>query len=207
MAFGLELARRGYVTICPRNYLWQTGRLAAQEEASPFLERHPKSKGMARMLYDAQIAVDILSAQPDVNPDRIGAVGHSLGAKEVLYLAAFDERVRATVSSEGGIGTGFSNWDAPWYLGETIKGKSFPHEHHELLALVAPRAFLLVGGESADGDRSWPFIEAALPIYRLYNKETERVRLGLFNHRRGHEVPEEAERRIYEWLTTYLGQP
>jgi pimeloyl-ACP methyl ester carboxylesterase len=156
---------------------------------------------MWRMLHDALLAVDILAALPEVDPQRIGAVGHSLGAKEVLYLAAFDERVKATVSSEGGVGTTFSNWDAAWYLGETIKSPEFTHEQHELLALAAPRPFLLVGGDSADGDKSWPFIEAALPIYRLYG---EPARLGLFNHKQGHAVPPEAERRIFEWLAAYL---
>ena len=73
------------------------------------------------MLYDASRAVDLLVAIEDVDPHRIGAIGHSLGAKEVLYLAAFDERVRAVVSSEGGIGLSYSNWDAPWYLGEAIQ--------------------------------------------------------------------------------------
>ena len=92
------------------------------------------------------------------------------GAKETLYLAAFDERVKATVSSEGGIGTKFSNWDAAWYLGPAIKEPAFTHEHHELLALAAPRPFLLVGGNSADGDRGWPFIAAPCRVYELYGK-------------------------------------
>ena len=94
------------------------------------------------MLYDSLVAVDILAALPEVDAARIGCVGHSLGAKETLYLAAFDERVKATVSSEGGIGTKFSNWDAAWYLGPSIKEPSFTHEHHELLALAAPRPVL-----------------------------------------------------------------
>ena len=54
------------------------------------------------MLFDARRAVDILADQPDVNRDRLGVFGYSLGAKEALYLAAFDPRVRAAVSSEGG---------------------------------------------------------------------------------------------------------
>ena len=136
-----------------------------------------------------------------VDPERLGSVGHSLGAKEALYLAAFDERIKATVSSEGGIGTKFSNWDAPWYLGPAINEPAFTHEHHELLALAAPRPFLLVGGESADGDRGWPFIAAAKPVYELYGQP---ARLGQFNHRKGHAVPPEAEQRIEEWLLTYL---
>jgi dienelactone hydrolase len=145
--------------------------------------------------------VDILLQQPDVDPQRIGAVGHSLGAKETLYLAAFDERVRATVSSEGGIGVKFSNWNADWYLGTAIHDPAFGRDHHELLALAAPRPFLLIGGESADGDRGWPFIAAALPIYRLYGAP---ARVGQFNHRQGHAVPPVAERRIEDWFDAYL---
>ena len=117
-------------------------RLNANEEVKKLAERAPLSKttqpkGMAKMLHDALVAVDILIAQPEVDAGRIGSAGHSVGAKEVLYLAAFDERVKATVSSEGGIGTKFSNWDAAWYLGPTIKEPTFTHEQHELLALAA----------------------------------------------------------------------
>ena len=201
-AFGWKLAQKGYVTFCPRNFLWpENDRIDARGEAEKFLKRQPKSKGMAKMLFDAQLAIDILAAQDEVDPEKLGAVGHSLGAKEVLYLAAFDERVKVTVSSEGGIGTKFSNWDAPWYLGPSIRDDGFSHEHHELLALTAPRAFLLVGGDSADGERSWPFIAAALPVYRLYDTPS---RVGLYNHGKGHAVPPEAEARIYEWIETYL---
>jgi len=201
-AFGLQFARRGCVVFCSRNYLWpETGRIAAQEEAEKFLKRAPKTKGMMKMLFDSQVATDILAAQPEVDPARLGAVGHSLGAKESLYLAAFDERIKATVSSEGGIGTKFSNWNAPWYLGPAIDEPSFTHEHHELLALAAPRPFLLVGGQSADGDQGWSFVAAALPVYELYGKP---ARLGQYNHRQGHAVPPEAMKRIEEWLLTYL---
>ena len=207
-AFGLRLARRGCVTICPRCFLWpndleppEEKKLSYNQRVDRFHARHPGCRGMAKMLYDAVVALDILAGMPGVDAKRLGAVGHSLGAKEVLYLAAFDERVKATVSSEGGVGTRFSNWDAPWYLDKDIRRPDFAHEHHELLGLAAPRAFLLLGGNTADGDRSWPVIEAALPVYRLHGGTP---RLGLFNHRKGHSVPPEAERRIDEWFQTYL---
>ncbi|MBW3598741.1 MAG: dienelactone hydrolase family protein [Planctomycetes bacterium] len=201
-AFGLKLAQRGVVTISPRNFLWpRESKIQAHQRAEAYLRRRPGSKGMAKMLHDSQVALEILANLPDVDPQRLGAVGHSLGAKEVLYLAAFDERVKAAVSSEGGVGTTFSNWHDPWYLGDAIQKPGFGHEHHELLALAAPRAFLLVGGESADGDRGWPYVNAALEIYRLYE---EPPRLGFYNHHKGHAVPPEAEERIYEWMTTYL---
>jgi len=200
--FGLRYAKQGCVCFCPRNFLWpETARITAAGEAQKFLDRAPKSKGMAKMLYDSLVAVDILASLPEVDPARLGTVGHSLGAKETLYLGAFDERVKAVVSSEGGIGTKFSNWEAPWYLGPAVKAPAFTHEHHELLALTAPRAFLLVGGNSADGDRGWPFIAAALSVYELYGRP---ARVGQFMHGQGHAVPPEAEKRIEEWLLTYL---
>ena len=199
-AFGWKLAKLGYVTFCPRNFLWPTNdRIDAVAQTAKFQKEFPKSKGMAKMLFDATLAVDILSQQPEVDSDRLGAMGHSLGAKEVLYVAAFDQRVKVAVSSEGGIGTKFSNWNAPWYLGPEFD--NFPHEHHEVLAMIAPRPFLLVGGDSADGARSWPFIESVLPIYKFYGDSPP---LGLFNHGRGHSVPPVSEKRIYEWFETYL---
>jgi hypothetical protein len=202
LAFALELAKRGCVALCPRNFLWPNNRaIVIATELPRFQARHPRSKGMAKMLYDAMVAVDILAALPEVDPKRIGTIGHSLGAKEALYLAALDDRVRAAVSSEGGIGTRMSNWDDPWYLGKEILRDGFGREHHELVALVAPRPFLLVGGESADGARSWPFIEAVLPVYRLYGQP---ARVGLLRHNKGHTIPPEVAPRVYEWLETYL---
>jgi hypothetical protein len=202
MAFGLHLAKRGCVALCPRNFLWSGNQtFAIPSELKQFQERHPKSKGMAKMLFDSLVAVDILTALPEVDPQRIGAIGHSLGAKEALYVAALDERVRVTVSSEGGIGMRFTNWHDPWYLGDEVRRPSFNHEHHEALALVAPRAFLLLGGDSADGAKSWPFIQSALPVYGLYGRP---ARVGLLHHTQGHSVPPEVEPKIYEWLLTYL---
>jgi len=201
---GLKLAQRGFVVLCPRCFLWQDA-TSLNDAVAQHRARHPHTLGMAKMLYDAERAVDILAAQPDVDPHRIGAYGHSLGAKEALYLAAFDDRIRAAVASEGGIGFPSTNWDAAWYLGPAIKEPGFARNHHELIALIAPRPFLILGGESgpgaADGDRSWPYIAAALPVYRAFG---EPPRLGLLNHHRGHLLDDEMLGKLAEWMTAYL---
>ncbi|WP_373653041.1 dienelactone hydrolase family protein [Schlesneria sp. DSM 10557] len=203
---GLKLAQRGFVVICPRCFLWQDAP-SLTAAVDRYRARHPESLGMRKMLFDARRAVDILEAQPHVDRTRIGAVGHSLGAKEVLYLAAFDERIKAAVASEGGMALKSTNWDAPWYLGPQIHEASFGRNHHELVALIAPRAFLVLGGETgpgaADGDRSWPLIGAALPVYRLFS---DSPRLGLLNHGQGHTIPDDVYERLAEWLGTYLSQ-
>ena len=43
-----------------------------------------------------------------------------------------------------------------------------------LATLAAPRAFLLIGGGSADGDLSIPFLDAARPVYRALGAEVVR---------------------------------
>lgn len=199
-AFGLKLAQMGFVTFSPENFLWQDkGDRTWEEQSQRFLKRYPGSTGMAKMLFDASRGVDLLESLPFVDKKRLGAIGHSLGGKEVLYLAAFDNRIKATVSSEGGVGIDFSNWDDSWYLGQQIH--NFGHKHHEVLALAAPNPFLLIGGDSADGERSCTYIQEVIKVYSLYG---DPKRLGLLNHRQGHSVPPIAELRAYQWLLNYL---
>jgi pimeloyl-ACP methyl ester carboxylesterase len=162
---------------------------------------------MARMLYDAMCAVDVLAKRPEVNADRIGAIGHSLGGKEALYLAAFDDRIKAAVSCEGGVGLDFSNWDADWYLGQQIKAPNFHHDNDEIIALVAPRALMVIGGESADGEKSRPYLDAARPVWRIMGAEDEALKLVV--HKDGHNFPEPGALRdqVYEWLDRQLSKP
>lgn len=197
----LYLVEHGYVVLAPRNFLWGYRGLKMKEAATDLLRRYPAWTGMGKMLWDGRRAVDYLETLDVVRGDRIGAIGHSLGAKEVLYMAAFDPRILVTVFSEGGIGLTFSNWDAIWYLGGQIHRPDFGHDHQELLALIAPRAFLLLGGDSADGDRSWPYIEAVLPVWKWLGAPDA---VGMFNHKGGHALNEPARRLAYQFLDRFL---
>jgi dienelactone hydrolase len=193
---GVQLVSRGYIVWCPRNFINREGADWA-ENTRRVLANHPAWTGMTRMIWDAMRAVDYLESLPNVDAKRIGCLGHSLGGKEVLYAMAFEERYRAGVSSEGGIGIRFSNWDAPWYLG----AKANKVENDEVLALLAPRAFLLLAGDSADGERSRASIEAVKPIYRLFGAEEKVV---FHNHHQGHSYPAEARQVAEEFLDKSL---
>lgn len=205
---GWQACCAGFIVFCPRNFLWQTPpqyRLDLAVPVTRLKERHPQLRGMGKMLFDAQRAVDLLANLPQVDAQRLGAIGHSLGAKEVLYLQAFDDRIKAGVASEGGIAMTSTNWNAPWYLGEDAREIGFPWQHHQLLALCAPRPLLILAGEqgggAADGLRSWPYLQAALPAWKSTGMP---VRLGLLNHGQGHSLPEAARQRAIEWLRVSL---
>src|SRR4029078_8931841 len=49
------------------------------------------------MLRDEQCLIDYLEARPDVDKDRIGATGMSMGCTRAWWLAAIDDRVKAIV--------------------------------------------------------------------------------------------------------------
>jgi len=101
LQFGLNLARRGYATLSPRNYIWSYRDITASKwseyarTAGFLLDTWPNWTGMGKMLWDGMRAVDYLLAVPGVDGARLGCIGHSLGAKEVLYAMAFDERLKA----------------------------------------------------------------------------------------------------------------
>ncbi|HWI58769.1 MAG TPA: prolyl oligopeptidase family serine peptidase [Bacillota bacterium] len=196
----IHLVQRGYVVWCPRNYINTEG-ADWQANAAAVLQRHPNWTGMTRMVWDAIRAADFMQSLSTVDPRRIGCLGHSLGGKEVLFAMAFDERYQAGVSSEGGIGLTFSNWEAPWYLGPKIRQPDFALENHQVLALVAPRAFLLIAGDSADDVRSQAFLAAVAPVYQLLGAPDH---LGWFNHHRGHAYPPEARAKAEAFLDQYL---
>lgn len=187
----VQLVERGYVVLAPRCFIYAELPPGCQEKAERIYvanvrrlrERHPAWRGLTRMTWDGIRALDFIETLPNVNGQRLGIFGHSLGGKEVIHLAAFDERVQCTVSSEGGIGLSFSNWQDVWYLGPEIRQPGFARDQHELLALIAPRPFLLLAGNSADTDKSWAYIEAALPVYELLGGPQN---LGWFNHGLGH---------------------
>lgn len=200
---GPQLAVRGFAVLCPRCFIFdEAGDYKAM--VARMQARHPDWRGLTRMTWDGVRALDYLASLPEVDAKRLGVIGHSLGAKEVLYVAAFDERVKAAVFSEGGIGLAMSNWQDPWYLGAEIRAPGFAREHHELLALIAPRPFLLLAGggkTGADSEQSTRFLEAVRPLYRAYHAEDG---LAVLLHGTGHRYPPEARAVAEEFFVRYL---
>lgn len=204
---GVQLVQRGYIVLCPQCFIFEDGAVEAvgfARNTARMQARHPEWTGMARMTWDAIRAADFLESLPGVDATRLGVIGHSLGAKETLYAAAFDPRYRAAVYNDGGIGLNFNNWKAPWYLGAQITAPGFALEHHQVLALVAPRALLFLAGEAEDGERSRPFLDAVRPVYALLGAED---RLGWLNHGAGHRYPPAARAAAEAFLETHLRGP
>jgi pimeloyl-ACP methyl ester carboxylesterase len=170
------------------------------EAVASLRERRPGVSGLGKWIWDAKRLIDYIETMPGVDKDRIGMIGHSLGGKMTLYAAAMDPRIRAAVSSEPGLAFKFSNYGDYWYYGERLALLPEGTDQHELLGMIAPRPFLLIGGEDSDGDKSWPYLEAARGLFPPGG-------LGWINHRAGHTPTADAISKAMDWLRSKLEEP
>lgn len=199
-AFAYTAAQHGYIAVAVRWFGESYGESYSEAVANLAL-RHPGSTGLGKWVADARRVLDFISTLPDADPSRIGIMGHSLGGKMALYAAAFEGRITAVVSSEPGIGFKFSNYDDYWYLGDKLATASPGTDQHELIALVAPRPFLLIGGDEYDKSESWHYINAARPVFHLLGKPEN---IGYFNHHTGHTPSPESVSLAFRWLDHFL---
>jgi formylglycine-generating enzyme required for sulfatase activity/pimeloyl-ACP methyl ester carboxylesterase len=199
--FARLAAQRGYIAVAIRWFGESYGESSIEAVANLKL-KHPRCTGLGKWVWDAHRLLDYLYTLPEVDHQHIGIIGHSLGGKMALYAGAFDDRITAVVSSEPGIGLTFSNYDDFWYFGDFIRNVDKGTDQHELLGLIAPRPFLLIGGDVYETAKSWYYINAARQVYGLYGKP---LNIGYFNHHKGHPPTPEADWRAMEWLARFLG--
>ena len=202
-SYAYMAVQKGYIAVAIRWFGESYGEWYSEAVANLKL-RHPHCTGLGKWVWDAHRLLDYLYTLPEVDRDHIGIIGHSLGGKMALYAAAFEPRITAVVSNELGIGLSFSNYDDYWYFGEFIDKVEKGTDQHELIGLIAPRPFLLIGGDTYDTAKSWYYINAAREVYKLYRKPEN---IGYFNHHKGHMPTPEAVWRAMEWLAHFLGLP
>jgi acetyl esterase/lipase len=158
---------------------------------------------MGKWVSDAHALVNYLAKRPDVDSDRIGIIGHSLGGKMALYAAAMDERISVAVASELGMGFSQSNYDDYWYFGKRLAAAPPGTDQHELLGMLAPRPFLLIGGDQYDRENSWNYINSAKQVYALFDRANS---IGYLNHHTGHTPTPDAVRAAMDWLKHFLSE-
>ncbi|MBI4903014.1 MAG: serine hydrolase [Acidobacteria bacterium] len=196
--WGKWLAENGYVVLTSWSFIrhYRGGTSDLNNVSERLYERFGHWLPMAKMVHDAQREAEYLRGLKQVDGNRIGFIGFSLGAKAAVYVAAFAKEFKATVALDPHIAiNGGTNWYAPWYLdwrrpfpgirtaqytvlsllNPDVNRAGFEHDHHELMALTAPRAFLLIGGkrrcEDCGGDsddlQSWGYFNRAREVYQL----------------------------------------
>src|SRR5437660_1619663 len=98
---------------------------------------------LGMQVYDNRRAVDYLRSRPEVDGDKLGITGASGGGNQSMYAGALDERFRA-VAPVCSVGTYQAYLHAACCVCEVLPGALRFAEEGDVLALVAPRALLVV---------------------------------------------------------------
>lgn len=224
-AFLNLLARRGYVVISPDHFV--AGDRTPPEGAydtGRFYQKHPQWTAVGKAAYEGSIAIDVLQSLPEVDPERIGVIGHSLGGHGSYFLAAYDPRIKVAVSNSSGAPFRYNSkveaWARDkWYVylkpirEDLLKGILPPIDMHEIMALIAPRPYLdlCALNDRIAGDP----IELADMTYRqrnlmlmkvmdVYELEGAPQNFAYYTHGQGHSVPYEARQLMFGWLDKHL---
>jgi len=132
--------------------------------------------------------VDYLETVAEIDADRIALMGHSRQGKAALWAGVQDARFKIVISNDSGEGGAALSkrifgetirnvssikpfWFCPAYSQYADNELNMPFDHHELLALIAPRKlYVASAAEDLWADPKGEYLSAyhASPVYKLY---------------------------------------
>jgi dienelactone hydrolase len=229
-----ELARAGYVVVVIDMFYWGERRMLladdpadwrdrprsiTAERIAAFNRRSQDEQLLARTIYAAGFTwagvmywddirtVDYLASRPEVDPNRIGCVGLSMGGLRTIHLAALDDRIKAAVAV--GWMTSF-----PHQLQRKIRNtigftKLVPGlyrhlDYPDVASLAAPAALMVING-SKDALFEMSGVQASFQkLAACYKKAgvPDRVRTRLYDT--PHEFNAEMQAEAWPWLAKHL---
>jgi dienelactone hydrolase len=200
MAYGHELARRGFAVVVPDLLGFEERRGAMQDPAA--FERFEAFRALvegrslqSRHTADVCLAATWLLSQPGVLP-RLGIIGHSLGGQVAFFTMAADPRFQVGIVSCG-VGTLASFFahtvlhNPAWYVPGLLAAGDTP----AVAAALRGRPVLISAGRH---DPLFPFsgVEAVA--------EAAGATLTAFDG--GHAFPRAQRERAYAFLAAGLGE-
>lgn len=188
--------RRGYIGCL---YAAADGNDDTEEYAKIWYPQYDFTRLMRRA-WGAHRVVDYLHTLPFVDKEKIGITGHSRNGKQSLWVAAFDERIKAVVLSSGGTGsedpwrytsekfdnesiyditTNFPYWLHPrlrFFIGREHK---LPVDQNSLMSLVAPRGLLLSSAITESEGNPWGIEQIYVSMKKVYKFFNAEDKLGI----------------------------
>lgn len=206
--YALELAERGFATIAPDypNF--------GDYQFDPYA--HGYASATMKGISNHRRAVDLLQSLPEVNPEEIGVIGHSLGGHNSMFVAVFDRRIKAVVTSCGF--TSFEKYMHGDLAGWSHKGympriaevyhknpAEMPFDFTEVLAALAPRPVFInapTGDDNFDVSGVDDCVHAARPVYqKIFHAEGN---MQVVHPACQHDFPPDVRNAAYKFLAQAL---
>jgi dienelactone hydrolase len=208
--YAAELARHGYVVIAP-DYP------SFGEQKDYDFTSSKYASGTMKAVSDNLRCIDLLQSRPDVDPDKLACIGHSLGGHNALFTAAFDTRIHVAVTSCGWTpfhhyygGKQLINWAQDRYMPRVrdvyhADPARMPFDFQEVIAAIAPRA-VFSNSPTRDSNFDVDGVRlASAEITRLYTL------LGAADHfvvrypDYAHDFDDASRRDAYQFIDVHLG--
>ena len=210
-AYAGVCAAKGIVTLAIDSWCFSERKRKAdgrQGEHDAFKEMLWRGRVLwGMMMYDEVQALSYLASRGEVDPQRIGAFGISMGSTKAWWLAALDPRVKLCVDlccltdyEELIRIDNLRGHGMYYYVPRLLKH----FQAHDVNELIVPRAHLSLNGRN---DRLTPAAgverirDHLLPLYRKYGREAD-CRIELFDC--GHEETPEMRKLVLEWFDRHL---
>lgn len=201
-----ELARRGIACLCIDQ--WNFGERHGRTEQELFKEMLWKGQVLwGKMVYDNLRALDYLARRPDVDSQRMGTLGLSMGALMAWWTAALDTRIKVTVDMccmtdfhELIAARGLDRHGIFFFVPCLLKH----FDTASINALIAPRSHLSLNGnyDLLTPVRGLDSIDRAMKkVYKAAGKP-ESWRMFRRNH--GHFEITEMRAEVVKWLDRWM---
>jgi dienelactone hydrolase len=204
--YAKALTDAGYVALAIDH--WVFGERHHEPEADVFKAMLWQGRVLwGMMVYDSLRALDFLIERPDVDRARIGTLGMSMGSTMAWWLAALDERVRATVDINCLTDFGsllarkaLSLHGVYYYVPALLKHFTTA----QINALIAPRAHLALAGLQDDLTpvEGLDIVEAELK--RVYAELGHSERWSLLRYDVAHQETAEGRQAALTFLRQHL---
>ena len=162
-------------------------------------------------LRDEQIALDYLLSRPEIDNEKIGVQGMSMGSTRAWWLAALDERVKAVV----GVAcfTRYKELIAQRQLRAHsiyyfVPGMLNHFDTEALMGLIAPRPFLVLTGDQDHGSpvSGMKVLEEKLDkVYGLYDRGSNFK--SIIYENTGHVYTDKMKIEMINWFNKHLKNP
>lgn len=145
---------------------------------------------LMKRAWGASRVVDYLVKLPEVDTARIALTGHSRNGKQSLMAAAFDERIKAVVTSSGGTGGESTfRYSDERFDSESLEEitRNFPHwfnarlrlfsgreqklpvDQNLLMSLIAPRGLMMVSALTEGQGNDWGITQSYRSVSKAYH--------------------------------------
>ncbi len=206
--YARELAERGYVCIVP-DYPY-----LGENHFDPY--QHGYASCTMKGIVNHMRAIDVLTSLPEVDSRRIAAIGHSLGGHNTLFVAAFDQRIRAMVTSCGFTAArkyyngDLTGWAGIRYMPRIAEryGKDatrIPFDFPALLVALAPRPLFInapLRDSNFDNSGVRDCVATAAPVYERVFRASERLVARYPDA--AHDFPTPIRQEAYRFLDRWI---